>query len=288
MKVLAAWMLGPGISLLAAQGALAADLAPNDVMVPKFLLDEPATTPATASRFTGYVEGGFEAGSSRDTDLDSHSWRLRGSMNASSDTGLNLQADADYAHSYLQEFGWNDNIGGTLHVYYRPDSNYAVGVFGQTGRFESRFLPDTTARDYLGGLEAAWLGTDMTIYGQAGLGTTDIGGFDYDHYAGRAGMRYFFTDNIRADAEVAFDRYQDDVETADVWKISAIGNYRPDGTPVSFYAGYRFEHAKLSVDGFGSDSDVANNFLVGMRYHFGSSSLKDEEGNGPIWRGSSF
>ena len=163
MKVLAAWMLGPGISLLAAQGALAADLAPNDVMVPKFLLDEPATTPATASRFTGYVEGGFEAGSSRDTDLDSHSWRLRGSMNASSDTGLNLQADADYAHSYLQEFGWNDNIGGTLHVYYRPDSNYAVGVFGQTGRFESRFLPDTTARDYLGGLEAAWLGTDMTI-----------------------------------------------------------------------------------------------------------------------------
>jgi len=288
MRVWAVWVVFPGISLLVAQGALAADVAPGDLMVPKFLLDEPATTPATASRFTGYVEGGFETGRSRDTELDSRSWRLRGSMNASSDTGLNLQADADYAHSYLQDFGWNDNIGGTLHVYYRPDSNYAVGIFGQTGRFESRFLPDTTARDYLGGLEAAWLGADMTIYGQAGLGTTDIGGFDYDHYAGRAGMRYFFTDNIRADVEAAFDRYEDDVERADVWKISAIGNYRPDGTPVSFYAGYRFEHAKLSVDGFGSDSDISNNFLVGMRYHFGSSSLKDEEGNGPIWRGSSF
>jgi hypothetical protein len=285
MKVLVAGILISGLGL---QNALAADAASPDLMIPKFLLEEPETVSPTASRFTGYLQGGFGIGATRDTDLDSHAWQLRGSMNASSDTGLNLQADVDYARAYLEDNGWSNQIGGALHAYYRPDGNYAFGVFGQLSRFESPFLGDVSVRDHLGGVEAAWFGSDMTIYGQAGFGRTDFEGLDSDHYLGRLGVRYFVTDNVRLDVEGALDRFENDNADADRWRVSAIGNYRPDGTPVSFYAGYLFEHAKLDIAGFENESDVSNNFLVGMRYHFGSSSLKDEEGNGPIWSASSF
>lgn len=53
--------------------------------------------------------------------------------------------------------------------------------------------------------------------------------------------------------------------------------------PISIFAGYRYDEWEPSVSGYSAGSEKNHSVLAGLRYHFGSGSLKDEERSGPVW-----
>ncbi|MBB5045268.1 hypothetical protein HNQ66_004705, partial [Shinella fusca] len=64
-------------------------------------------------------------------------------------------------------------------------------------------------------------------------------------------------------------------------------NYRPESVPVTVFSGYRFDQIEPSMSGASLGHANVSTIFAGLRFSFGSSSLKDEERNGPVWTASS-
>lgn len=246
-----------------------------------------------AGRFSGNVEGSFSQGKSDTFDLDNRTWALRGTVNYEIDGGFNIQGDADYGRTDVEDFDF-DRLSGTVHGYYRPVEDYAFGAFFQASRYGMDFFDDLgiagvddTVSDRIGGIEAAYFNDLATVYGQIGYGKASWSGESADHYMGRLGVRYFVTDNIRLDVEGALHRFSYADADLDARTFKAVANYRADAMPFSVFAGYRFDEWEVDVSGSSLGSEKNHSVLAGLRFHFGSTSLKDEEKSGPIWSSTS-
>ncbi|WOS61634.1 hypothetical protein [Sinorhizobium fredii] len=246
-------------------------------------------SPAVASPVVGYVEGELHAGKTSDSDLDSKGWALRGAVNFDAGSGLNLQADGGYGQTDVDDADY-DNAFGAAHVYYRPTQDYALGAFFQSSRLGTGFASGLAGgsddvTDNSGGIEAAYFDAVGTAYTQLGYGKSEIVGLDADHYFGKIGARLYLTDNMRIDGEVGLHNFDFDVADAklDLTTASIIGNYRPEFMPVTVFAGYRFDRASLESGGIDFEPENSHTLTTGLRYNFGSSTLKQEERSGPAW-----
>lgn len=266
----------------ACSAAMAADLD-------RGLYESPYEAQGFSGKVAGNVEASFSKGKTDLFDLDNETWALRGSVNYDAGNGFNIQADADYGRTEVEDFDF-DRLSGAAHVYYRPSGSYAVGLFGQAGRYSTGYfnglgIPglDTSVTDKLGGLEVAWFNEVATTYGQLGYGKTSWAGEDADHILGRLGIRYFLTDDVRFDLEGSLHRFSYDNVDLDVKTLKTVANYRPGSIPVSVFAGYRYDEWEPSASGVTPGKEKDHSVFAGLRYHFGSTSLKDEENSGPVW-----
>nr|WP_172977824.1 hypothetical protein [Pseudorhizobium flavum]CAD6602676.1 hypothetical protein RFYW14_01186 [Pseudorhizobium flavum] len=253
------------------------------------------TAPLTSSSgLRGYIEGSYARGKSGTFELDNSTWSLRGAVNYDTGSGFNVQGDLDWARTTVEEdFDYN-RFGGTGHLYYRPSQDFAFGAFGSWSRFQSDIfglagIPglDDDIDDKLAGIEGAWFNDAATVYAALGYGKAAYSGEEADHYMGRLGLRYFLSDNIRFDLEGSLNRLSYDVADLDIRTLKAVANYRPETLPVTFFAGYRYDEWEPSLDGASVGSEDNHSVMAGMRVHFGSNSLKDEERSGPIWSSTS-
>lgn len=235
----------------------------------------------------GFVDTYYGRTSSDDLDINSNSWGLRGSINGGV-SGANVQLDG--------AVGWADQGGeevkqysGAAHLYYRPQTDYAVGGFAHLSKSDATIYglgnANAETKDYLFGVEAGWFTDQAGFTLQGGLGKTDFDGVEANHVLVGLGMKYFLSDNIRFDAGLNFHRLDSTDRDAklDVASLQTTLNYRLDGLPVSVYGGYRLDSVTPEVSGTRYDNVSTNSFLVGVKGHFGSNSLRDEMMNGPIW-----
>lgn len=221
--------------------------------------------------------------------MDSKGWALRGAVNFDTGTGVNLQADGGYGQTDIDDADY-DNTYGAAHVYYRPTQDYALGAFFQSSRLGTGFassglLGSDDVTDNSGGIEAAYFDVLGTAYTQLGYGKSEWIGVDADHYFGKIGSRLYLTDNMRIDGELGLHNFDFDVADAklDLTTASIIGNYRPDSMPFTVFAGYRFDRASLEISGIEFEPEKSHTLVTGLRYNFGSSTLKQEERSGPVW-----
>ncbi|ODR91301.1 hypothetical protein A8M32_10915 [Sinorhizobium alkalisoli] len=254
------------------QVALSADLyeplaAPQDYEGP--LVEMPY------GGITGYIEGSYTKG--MDDDVDTDAWALRGAINIDAGSGMNLQMDLGYADVSFVNTDI-DKYDGGLHGYYR-DELFAAGAFFAASRYDIRGSNDI--KDYLGGIEGAFFQDTWTLVGAAGYGQTEWGGFDADHYMGALGARWYATDNVRFDVDGTFDRLAKNGgdEEFDIRGLKLTANYRPEQIPVTLFAGYKYTDVELPS----SFSGDTNTIFGGLRFSYGSDSLKEEERRGPIW-----
>ena len=263
---------------------------------------DPAEIESTyaSEHISGFVEGSFAYGKGKIGDFSDNGtrWALRGTVNAETHTNWNIQLDGLYSRMSVDPVDI-DSLVGAAHVYNRVSDAYAVGAFVQGSRFGSNLLDiaseiigtDKYAFGIVGGGEAAVF-TDMaTFYGQLGFGQVSYTGvadtkFKADHLIAKAGARVYATDNIRFDIEGALNRFSGYGGKVDLYSLSAIGNYRFDEFPTTVFGGYQYDYGKLGFGGTTLGDGKAHTFLTGLRFHFGSDTLKDEERKGPLWSAS--
>ncbi|WP_147272185.1 hypothetical protein [Phyllobacterium salinisoli] len=257
------------------------------------IVDDAAYLPDNAaggiSNVSGFAEGSFSYGreSFRDENADIRNWSLRGSVNVDLNNGFNTQFDGGYHRGDVKDTSQANTLNGALHAYYRVPDAYAVGAFAGAARlgsslfnFAERYYGlDKYATDLIGGVEGAVYSSDATLYSRIGYGRASYSGLDMDHFTTALGARVYADDNTRYDFEGTFNRLTAYGASADLYSLSAIANYRITDTPVTAFAGYRYD--RRTVD---SQSPLeGHSVLTGLRVHFGSGTLKDEERRGPAW-----
>lgn len=231
---------------------------------------------------TGYVEGAYGSVVDAPGDIDADAWALRGAVNFDAGAGFNLQMDLGYARASVEDASTN-SYNGALHAYYR-DNLYAVGAFAQAARLDVGF--DSHINDYMGGIEGAYFQDTWTLHGAAGYGQANWEGFGADHYMAALGARVYATDNMRFDLDGALDRITDSGIDYDIRSLKLTANYRPDSFPVTLFGGYKY--ADEEVSGFGSSvSGDSSTIFGGLRFSYGSDSIKQEERLGTTWSNNS-
>lgn len=252
----------------------------------------------TGHRFTGSLslQGAKTRFDVEGYDTKATDWTLRGALNADYGNGWNLQADGHYGRSDIEGFGMNE-LSATAHVYQRADDRFAAGAFVSASRLGSDLFDalallgaDDYALGYLAGGEAAVFTDQMTFHGYAGLGTLDYSGFELGRVVAGLGARFYANDNLRFDLDGEYQQLSYLDLSAEMFSLSGIANYRLPEQPVTLYGGYRYSDISLQYDDAEVASTDAHNMLAGVKFSFGTASLKDEERNGAMWnkRGLSF
>lgn len=238
---------------------------------------------------SGYVEGAFGYGKAVDYDINGTTWALRGTVNSQANRTINVQVDGGYERTEVEGVSV-DNLTGAFHVYYRQPDVYAAGAFVQGSRISSNILGllasldvDSYATDVIAGGEAAIYTKNFSYYGQIGFGQAAYSGSRADHLLTRGGVRIYANDNLRFDAEGALNRLSVAGAAANVYTISGTGHYRLADYPITTSLGYRYNYGEAKVGGETLGTAGSHSILAGLRFHFGSSSLKDEERTGPAW-----
>ncbi|PWW01833.1 hypothetical protein DFR52_102497 [Hoeflea marina] len=182
-------------------------------------------------------------------------WNVQGDLFVDS-----FDADGDQVTGY----------GGTAHLYWRDPASYAFGIFGTIAATDASFFGGTR---YSFGPEFQIYMNNVTLYGQGEYGQASFDGIpvDIDFWGIRGEVRYFATDNMRFDAELAYRTY--DFDLADIFSAAVQANYRFDNTPYTVFARYQYEDLD---GGLGTGGDV-HKLTMGLRVSFGSGTLLEED-----------
>lgn len=254
-----------------ASSALAADMG------------RPAISPALPGaplpqqHVMGYVEGVYTYGQTDGAFGDQNIGTIRGAINVPTAEGFNLQVDGRYSHEASEGFH-HDVVGGALHGYLRGPV-YAVGVF-----VDGDYVTGTgnTFHGYMGGLEGAYFLDNITLLAAAAVGQSVTPTNDSTDYFAKIGARAYASDNLRFDLEGGAKWVELAGGRRDKLFVEAAANYRLTAMPVTMFAGYRYDQLQKGLNGFTGDTD-SNHYFAGLRYSFGSQSLKEEERAGPLW-----
>ncbi|MFK0273231.1 hypothetical protein ACIQUG_06130 [Ensifer sp. NPDC090286] len=229
----------------------------------------------------GYVETSYGAAVDSPGDIDADAWDLRGAVNFDAGAGMNLQVDLGYTRASFEDIDTN-SYDGALHGYYRNDL-FAAGVFVQGARLDPGIGVDLN--DYMGGVEAAYFLDTWTLHGALGYGQASVEDFDdidADHYMGSLGARIYATDNLRFDVDGSLHRISENDLDYDLRSVKLTANYRLDAFPVTLFAGYKYTNEELSGLSASVSGDTSTLF-GGLRFSYGSTTLKEEERLGPVW-----
>ena len=238
------------------------------------LAADPMTgAPMTAhNACSGHVEaylGGIYASGSGNSDTN-FTYGGTGRANCNFNERWNVQGDL-FVDSYDSSGNNITQYGGAAHIFWRDPSSYAVGVFGTISKADTGGFLDTTR--YSGGAEFKVYMNNVTLYGQAEYGQADLDNtpFDFKFWGVRGEVRYFATDNLRFDAELAYRTYQYNI--ADIFYAAVQANYRFDNTPYTVFGRYQYEN----VDFLGGSGGDLHKFTAGLRISFGGGTLLEED-----------
>jgi hypothetical protein len=195
-----------------------------------------------------------------------NSWQVEGASRY--DFGNNVGASFDAQLTDLDAV-----VSDTVDFSFTGHLNARVGNDALVGGFAGVDLGEGGSKIWGLGLEGqVGLGSSDTLYGQVGYGKFDDLG-DANLWAGRIELRHFFTDNVKLQGSVGYEKADTDFGDADLWNVGVEGEYRFAGTSWSVRAGYDF--------GRSSDLDTdAHTFRLGARYSFGAPSLKARNDSG--------
>lgn len=256
-----------------------------------------ATVPALADGAGGrHVIGSFTIGggafiheSTDDPDVAGTNLVLIGSGSIAFQLEQDLLLQADIFGEQVtggedvdQYFGMQ-GIGG--HLVQRVSSNVLLGVFAGYGGATVSDDGDPWSGGWFG-LEGQYWCDDVTVVGQVALldisdhnGGNDEG-LQEGAYLARAIGRYFFTNDVKAEVEIAYleaDEVLDDADDGEVleWGLSLQGRIAEEplyGT-LSFRSGYY--DATTEND----DADVQT-FTISLTYLFGVKNLQEDDRTG--------
>lgn len=183
---------------------------------------------------------------------------------------LLLQADVGLAQ---QDTGSSEptTYSGALHLGYRS-SGWAAGAY--YGRNKN---DDTDAEGEFYGAEIIAYLDQLTLSLGASAGTVADTAFDAEGVSGEA--RFFVTDNLRLDARAGVLSLDNGGITFDGPTVGAGAEWKPQGWPISFFAS--IDNQSLETDSI--ESEVTTS-LFGLRFDFGSGTLKARDRTGPAFR----
>ncbi len=264
------------------RAAVGADLVIGDPPVPPSVENAPLLL-KFGPRFSGFIEVNSALGkASLDEDSGKSSgWALRGAVNLPIRERWNVQLDGQLAKLKFENLS-DQTMDFGAHAYYRRENRYAVGLYAQYERLSAETLalgPTETSA----GLEGAVFLSQSTVLGQVGLGKGRLEEQDASKLNGLIGARYYHTDNLRFDLDAGFEQLLSDDAALKTYSVSTAANYRLSNRPITAFGGYRYRSSSLTSGETHSEDMTSHGIVAGFRYHFGSTSLKDEERNGPLW-----
>ncbi|NEX95176.1 outer membrane beta-barrel protein [Caulobacter sp. 17J65-9] len=181
-------------------------------------------------------------------------------------SGWNIQGDATVKRLSQDGDAFQYTDAG-LHLFTRNDA-WTAGVYADT--------TDMSMMSAWGlGVEGAYNFDKVTVDGSLGYNTIEVFGTDLDGWNVTAGATYFVTDNLAFGADLGRMEVED--MELNTWTLS--GEWKPEASPVSFYA----EYNEKQLETFG-DFDV-NTWTLGVRWTFGADSLKSRERSGASLKG---
>lgn len=245
-----------------------------------FAADLTVPTQDAARQVSGYGEiygGGFWF----DEISDDHFWAAGGAGRINVPFAESWNAQGDFTVDAIGRDGESMRaLGGAMHVYWRDPDAYAFGGFAAIKSYGASSFTVFDMWDWTVGPEAQVYFGNVTLYGQAYYGGLEWDSFpgDYDRMGARGVVRYFAQENLRFDAEIAFDRtdFAGDYDV-DTVALGLQGTYRFADTPWSMFGRYQYE--SISVTGT-SDDIGSHKLTAGLRASFGGRTLLDEDRNG--------
>ena len=94
----------------------------------------------------------------------------------------------------------------------------------------------------------------------------------------RAVARYYVNDNLRLDGEINYvTSHKDSIRDTNTAAAAQI-NYRLASMPITLFGRFQMENHR--ANSAMPNSTTVKKLFVGLRFSFGSNSLKDEERNG--------
>lgn len=233
------------------------------------------------------VGGGYFDYETTDGD-DSTDLVISGAASLAFAFGTNWSAQFDVlgeqvtAGSESDQYSSMQGVGG--HISYRMPGSGAIGLFAGYGS-GSPTDEETWSGGWVGLEGQFWL-EDITLTAQAALldiseyNGGDDEGLDDDAYLLRAVGRYFVTNDVKVEAEVAYVEASnvidgDDDGEAFEWGLSV--QTRLADAPIYGTLSYRSGNYDATTEG--DDGDVST-VALSFSYLFGTNSLKENDRNG--------
>lgn len=195
--------------------------------------------------------------------------------NLNLDQRWNVEGEA-FADSIFNNDGSLVALGGALHAYWRDPERFSAGAFVTANGLWGN--GNHFANHYRAGPEAQFYAGNVTLYGQAWFGQELTTGnpTPLNEVGGRAMVRWFANDNLRLDTELAYvSVFGGSIRASGL--IGAVqANYRFADTPWTVFGRYQIDHPMDDAAFVGN----LHRFNVGLRFNFGSSTLKDDDRNG--------
>ena len=203
-----------------------------------------------------------------------------GSANANFDQRWNVQADVTYdslnfAGSKVSGFG------AAAHVYWRDPLSFALGGFATVSKARWAVVGNkiNIANQWTAGLEAQAYLEKITLYGQVWAGKSQtFSNPALNQIGARMAARYYISENLRLDGEVSYTSSTKDLVRDSNAVAATQINYRLEAVPVTLFG--RFQWEQHHTNSISPNATTVKKLFVGLRFSFGSNSLKDEERNG--------
>lgn len=184
---------------------------------------------------------------------------------------ISFQIDGGLARTEIDEYA-ETSTAAALHAFTRNDS-YAVGAFVEMSNTDNDAM-------WAGGVEGHKYYSNVTLAGSASYGQLDNWS-DVDLWSLGGEARYFVGDNLRIDGRAGYTWIQDQNADFGGWTLGVGVERQFADQPFSVFAAY--DHSESEEIGDGS----ADAFTVGLRWTFGTDSLKQRDRNGASFGGSS-
>jgi len=200
-------------------------------------------------------------------------YNVNGKLNYRFTPDWNGQFDARY-NGVTAEGDTLSAFGGAVHIFKRDPSAYAVGGFASYDWLTIDDADDSIS-SYRLGPEIQIYNGNITYYGQAYWGQYLSDGDSIGTWGVRGEVRYFHTENLRFEGELAYVGISEGSDDANIFTAGLEVEKRFDNSPFSVWGRYQFDH--INIDGGGGNGHT---FLAGFRASFGTSTLFDEDRNG--------
>jgi len=241
------------------------------------------------------------------TTLRDNSYNLRGSFAYQSPSKLGVQFDAVYSQDDMKKAKMTTlDLAG--HAFFRNDK-FLLGLFGQYKqpklRNKSIFIgndsEDVSANSLINtlsssfvrdqvffGAEAQGYFGDLTLTGQVARqnfvnkadSSANVSGDVYKRGSvATAKVDYFVNDNWKVTGGYSFNNVSGGV-SHDTKKYTLGTEYRLDNYPVSFFADYTRNKLSFDEQFFSTSKFDTDAVMLGMKWNFGSDSLKSRNRSG--------
>lgn len=233
-------------------------------------------SPALAGDSSGYVDLSY---AQTDWDWGSGSDDLANvSFGGAFVTGLSADWNVQF-EGRNNSVRWNDDADDdtvgyvAAHAFKRTD-RYSAGVFaGQANYYGTN--------GYMAGVEGQMFMDKAVLSGSLGyVGFNDW--TDYSALGAQAGAKFFINDDFALNAGLGYATWDDWSDDTQTWNVSLGAEYKFSGSPASVFGEVRRDDVDY---GGGSESEV-DTYMVGLRWNFGSGSLKARETTGASMQGA--